>query len=56
MGLGALLETGGYPDVLQAVDVGVIEHSLCNNAYESVGLFPILDTTMVWYVRVSLVD
>jgi secreted trypsin-like serine protease len=47
MGLGALEFGGGYPDVLQAVEVGVIDHTICNNAYERVGLWPILNSTMV---------
>lgn len=51
MGLGALYEganiNGGYPSTLQQVEVGVTDHSFCNNAYEGVGLFPILDSTMV---------
>jgi len=47
MGLGALLQSGGYPDVLQAVDVRVIDHKLCNDAYEGLGLFPLIESTMI---------
>lgn len=46
MGLGALNFGGGYPDVLQSVEVGVIDHTFCNDAYEGVGLWPILESTM----------
>lgn len=37
MGLGALLETGGYPGTLQSVDVDVIDRTFCNDAYVDVG-------------------
>lgn len=30
MGLGALEETGGYPDMLQTVDLGIVDYDLCN--------------------------
>ena len=47
MGLGALLEGGGYPDLLQEVDLGIIDFDTCNNAYVNVGLGPLIEDTMV---------
>lgn len=43
MGLGALYESGGYPDLLQSVEVDMIDNEFCTGAYEGVGLFPIPD-------------
>ncbi len=47
MGLGALSEEGGYPSLLQAVDVGIVDHDTCSDAYEKVYLGPIVEETMV---------
>jgi len=47
MGLGALEEAGGYPDLLQEVDLGVVDPETCTKAYESVGLGPIYEDIML---------
>lgn len=47
MGLGALYEGGGYPDLLQSVEVDMIDPQFCSSAYEDVGLFPIPDDIML---------
>jgi hypothetical protein len=47
MGLGALAEGGDYPDVLQAVDLGVIDFETCNDAYVEVGLGPLIEDVML---------
>lgn len=47
MGLGALKEGGGYPDTLQAVNVGVIDFDECDASYANARLGPLSKDTMV---------
>lgn len=47
MGLGALREGGGYPDTLQAVQVGVINFEECNAGYARAYFGPLVKDTMV---------
>lgn len=47
MGLGALVEGGGYPDTLMAVKVGVVDFDECYASYASANLGPLKRDTMV---------
>lgn len=47
MGLGALDEGGGFPDLLQTVDLTIVDFDLCNLIYESVGVGPLIEDVMV---------
>lgn len=47
-GLGALEEAGtSFPDMLQVVDLGIVNHDVCDAIFSAVGLGPILDDIMV---------
>lgn len=47
MGLGRLSEYGGYPAVLQVVNLEIASHEECFSSYDGVGMGPIVQETMV---------